>query len=268
MRKRQTAIEFGPRTQDDHRFVEALARGLSVLRAFRHGDTDLSNQDFVERTGLAKATVSRLTFTLTRLGYLSYSLKTGRYRLEAPVMALGYTYLAELGIKRLAKPLMQELSDYAGLPVALGARDHMSMIYVECCRSSDAITLSIEVGAHIKMGSSALGRAYIAGLSQSDRTTLLEELSEHEGANWSSVEAGILEALETYNNHGYCLSVGNWKRDVNSVGVPYRPPDGSPPLAFNCGGAAFLLDQKKLIDDIAPRLVELVKRLETSQLAI
>ncbi|MEG4313517.1 helix-turn-helix domain-containing protein, partial [Pseudomonas sp. FIP_A4] len=46
---------------------EALSRGLEVLRAFTHGSVVLGNQDIARITGLPKPTVSRLTYTLTRL---------------------------------------------------------------------------------------------------------------------------------------------------------------------------------------------------------
>jgi DNA-binding IclR family transcriptional regulator len=269
MRKRKDGIPpalNGPGA--DRQFVEALGRGLEVLRAFRRGDAELSNQDFAARTGLPKATVSRLTYTLSKLGYLAYNYKTGYYRLAAPVMSLGYTDLADLGVRRLAKPMMQALADHAGAPVALGARDRLSMIYLECCKSASAITLSIEVGAHIKLASSSLGRAYIAGLPLAERQELLSALAEHEAENWSQVEDGILEAIETYEAVGYCLSIGNWKSDVNSVGVPFCPSDGSPVLAFNCGGPSFLLDRERLTQDVAPRLVELVRSLLSNQPAL
>ena len=55
---------------DERKFVVALARGLDLLRAFKPGETMLGNRDFVERTGLPKATVNRLAYTLTVLGYL------------------------------------------------------------------------------------------------------------------------------------------------------------------------------------------------------
>jgi len=260
VRKRQ---ETDPQQDETDRvFVESLARGLNVLRSFRLGDRELSNQDFVKRIGLPKATISRLTYTLTKLGYLAYNPQTGRYQLNAPVMSLGYTYLSDLGLRRLAKPAMQQLADYSGLPVALGARDQMSMVYLECCRSSDAVTLAIEVGAHIKLASTALGRAYIAALPEDERLALIAQLAEHEGENWPQIEVGLLEAIDTYKSFGYCLSIGSWKNDVNSVGVPFRPKDGSPVMAFNCGGASFMVDRKRLVDDIAPRLVDLVERLE------
>ena len=53
----------------DRQFANTLARGLEVLRCFRVGDALLGNKEIAQRTGLPKATVSRLTHTLIELGY-------------------------------------------------------------------------------------------------------------------------------------------------------------------------------------------------------
>jgi len=42
-----------------------------VLRAFQPNDGLLGNQEIAARTNLPKPTVSRLTYTLTKLGYLA-----------------------------------------------------------------------------------------------------------------------------------------------------------------------------------------------------
>src|SRR5204863_7799793 len=57
----------------------ALGRGLMILRAFDIGEPYLGNAAIAERTGLAKATVSRLTQTLLELGYLLYRADLGKY---------------------------------------------------------------------------------------------------------------------------------------------------------------------------------------------
>ena len=67
----------------DRKFVEALARGLDVLRAFGQKGGVLGNQDIAAITGLPKPTISRLTYTLTQLGYLTYSTRLEKYQLEA-----------------------------------------------------------------------------------------------------------------------------------------------------------------------------------------
>jgi DNA-binding IclR family transcriptional regulator len=62
----------------DRKFVTALSRGLDVLRCFGPRDRWLANQDIAKRTGLAKPTVSRLAYTLTKLGFLRYSESTNK----------------------------------------------------------------------------------------------------------------------------------------------------------------------------------------------
>ncbi len=87
-----TDIFDAPREKNeekDRKFIEALARGLDVLRAFSRQGGVLGNQDLAKITGLPKPTVSRMTYTLTQLGYLTYSTQLEKYQLDAGVLALG-----------------------------------------------------------------------------------------------------------------------------------------------------------------------------------
>jgi hypothetical protein len=88
----------------DRHFVTALARGLEVLACFRHGDRMLGNQEFARRCGLAKSTVSRLTHTLTKLGYLVYVEDSAKYSLGTATLSLGSAMLSRLDIRKLAQP--------------------------------------------------------------------------------------------------------------------------------------------------------------------
>lgn len=86
------AADRPPRAKEDRHFVTALARGLEVLSAFRSRDRMLGNQELASRSGLPKSTISRLTHTLTREGYLepaSDGKGASGYRLGSAVLALG-----------------------------------------------------------------------------------------------------------------------------------------------------------------------------------
>ena len=87
-----------------------------ILRTFKPEDDYLSNQDFIERTGLPKATISRLTFTLVSLGYLIYDESSGRYRIGPATIALGYSGLSNHPVIMIAKPLMQKPVSYNTSP--------------------------------------------------------------------------------------------------------------------------------------------------------
>lgn len=244
----------------DRDFVVALARGLELLRAFRREGEALGNRDLAERTGLSKSTVSRLTYTLQKLDYLSYHPDTARYQLAPPVLSLGFSCLAGMPLRQLAKPFMQELADYTGMPVAMASRDRLSMVYLERCKGTHAVTLAIEVGAHIKLATTAVGRACIAALGPDARAKVLDDIQDHEGDNWPNVQPSIEAAIEDYLTLGYCTSFTEWKRDVNAVAVPFVPRDGTPIVAFNCGGPSQTLTPDWIQSDVAPRLIDLVRR--------
>ncbi|HKT91909.1 MAG TPA: helix-turn-helix domain-containing protein, partial [Paraburkholderia sp.] len=144
---------------DERKFVVALARGLDLLRSFRPGETLLGNRDFVERTGLPKATVNRLAYTLTVLGYLRFDESLGKYALDAGVLSLGYALLSGSGTLDLARPHMQALARDIGAAVSLGCRDGLDMIYLETIRSETALTLGLAPGSRLSMLTSSMGRA-------------------------------------------------------------------------------------------------------------
>lgn len=248
--------------KEDRHFVTALARGLDVLSCFRSGEKTLGNQELAERTRLPKSTISRLTYTLTKLGYLDYDDHIGKYRLGTASLALGSAMLSKLDIRQYARPYMQELADFSRATVSLGMRDRLSMIYIENCRSEAALTLRLDVGARIPIAQTAMGRAYLAETTPAERNDILERVRELDEIKWPSVRDGVMRSLEEYSTRGCCTSFGDWQPDVNAIAVAFRPANGGAILSINCGGPAFNLAPEFLLGEVKPRLLALVDRLQ------
>jgi len=250
--------------EKERQVVTALARGLSVLRSFRQGDRFLGNQEIAERTGLPKATVSRLTHTLTVLGYLHHSKRFSQYSLGPAVLSLGYSMLGNLDILKSARPLMQELADNAEASVSLAARDGLHMVYLEnCVARANMITLRIDVGARTRIANTAMGRALLCGLPDEDRADLITQIRQSiPKGEWQQIKAGIDQGIIDYQEKGFCFSLGDWRENVNSIAVPLVQADNSV-MAINCGGPAWQLSAEKLENEIGPRLIEISRRLET-----
>ncbi len=251
--------------KEDRHFVTALARGLEVLSAFRSRDRMLGNQELARRCGLPKSTISRLTYTLTRQGYLepaSDGKGASGYRLGSAVLALGGALLARLDVRQTARPLMQDLADSSQTMVSLGMRDRLSMIYVENCRSESALTLSLDVGSRIPLASSAMGRAYIAGCSDSERSDLMQRIRGQDEKAWRTTRTGIELALAHYREHGCCSSFGEWQKDVNAIAAAFRPEGGRSMMVISCGGPGFNLSPQFLMTEVRPQLVALVRKLQ------
>src|ERR1700749_796239 len=173
---RNSRLKSAHRRRDsgDRQFITALARGLAILRCYRVGEIYLSNQDLARRSGLAKPTVSRLTYTLTRMGFLAYSCAREEYTLGPGVLVLGHTYLAALKVREVARPLMQTLADLVQATVAMGEHDGLHMVVVEVCHGSPNYKLRVEVGERVPRHMTALGRANLAATPIDKREETVE----------------------------------------------------------------------------------------------
>src|ERR1700761_4911860 len=254
----------GKKVATDRSFVVALSRGLEVLRAFQPNDGLLGNQEIAARTKLPKPTVSRLTYTLTKLGYLTPVPRFEKYQLAPAAMALGYAALANLGVQHLSEPYREEVMHATGGAVAVGGRDRLSMIYFGQSRSGLTLGVQLDVGSRIPIATTAMGRAYIWALPDDERAALLRELSEHYGSRWPRMREGIERSGETLARHGFAISAGEWQNDVAAVGVALKLNDGTGPYAFNCGAPAFRFTEDRLRSDIGPRLLTMVRNIEAA----
>jgi DNA-binding IclR family transcriptional regulator len=75
---------------------------------------------------------------------------------------------------------------------------------------------------------------------------------------------GIERSGETVAKHGFAISAGEWQNDVHAVGVALKLNDGTGPYAFNCGAPAFRFTEDRLMNDIGPRLVAMVRNIEAA----
>src|SRR5689334_622604 len=247
---------------DDRKFVVALARGLDVLRVFTPSEGLLGNQEIAARTGLPKATVSRLTYTLTRLGYLAHLDRLEKYQLAPGALAIGYSTLANMRIRHVAQPYMAELAKLTGASVALGTRDRLNAIYIEFCRGKSASMLRLGLGSLFPLATQAMCRALIAGTLDKERPALLRGLAKREGKKWAKLRPGVERAIKEINSRGFSMSVGEWQSDINAVGVALVPGDGSGVFAFNCGSPSFHFSRARLQNEIGPRLLNMVRNIE------
>jgi DNA-binding IclR family transcriptional regulator len=247
----------------DRSFVVALSRGLDVLRAFRPNDGLLGNQEIAARTNLPKPTVSRLTYTLTKLGYLTPVPRFDKYQLAPAAIALGYAALTNLGVRHISDPYRDQLMRETGGAVAIGARERLSMIYFGQSRSSLTVGVLLDVGSRVPIATTAMGRAYLLALPDEERAVLLQEIREHVGnSRWPEIRDGIERSAEIQAKYGFTISAGDWHNDIHAAGVAMKLNDGTGPYAFNCGAPAFKFSEERLLTDIGPRLLAMVRSIE------
>ena len=261
MRKRFKPIE--PPTENDvGQHASALVRGLQILRAFTPADASLGNQDLIDRTGLPKATISRLTYTLVGLNYLIYDSVLGRYSIGPATVSLGYSGLSTSAVIYMAKPLMQALAFETGVAVAMGMRDGLEMVYVANCRPETPVTLRLNVGSRLPIWKTSMGLAYMCAMETPVREALVDRLLATYPDSRDEIQGALDRGLESYARDGFVTSFGDWYSYINAVGIPFRPTDGSQLVAITCGGIKDLAPVEECLSSFVPKLRKLIKELQ------
>ena len=241
----------------------SLTRGLSVLRCFNAQDATLGNQELMERTGLPKATVSRLTTALIELGYLEYDEPLGRYRIGPATVSLGYSGLSSMPVIRIAHPLMQDLADRTGAAIALGTRDGLEMVYLANCRAIGPVSLQLNVGSRLPILRTAMGLAYVAEMHEPKRAELVEWLVAKSPDDEEQIRTTVEHAVHEYESIGYIGSYGTWYSYINAIGVAFRPLDGSQLVSLTCGGIVDVISQEACRTTLRDNLLRTVERLRS-----
>lgn len=219
--------------QEDPDFVTALARGLSILACFQAHDAELGNGEIARRTGLAPATVARLTYTLTQLGYLRTLPQRHKYALSARVLSIGYPVLAALPERELARAHVKKLADDTGGSVCLAIRDGLRAVYVEASRGSDAGQYP-DIGTHRPVLDSSVGRALFVGMNAQERTSVLNQLCVNEPARADALRQSALDALADYERYGVCMTENLVIPGWSAIAIPIEGLDGRK-LALSLG---------------------------------
>ncbi|WP_345813714.1 IclR family transcriptional regulator [Paraburkholderia sp. PREW-6R] len=241
--------------------VTALARGLTVLRSVAAADAPLSNRELTELTGIPKPTVSRITATLVGAGFLFRLPDSERFVLTSSVLELSNGFLRNFDIRARARPFLIELAERTALSVHLAVRDRLDMVVIDAIRPRSAVLVSrLEIGSRMNLSRTAIGRAYLAALSETDREKLLIGLQAAEGDDWghvsSRLESGVKETLE----QGFAIATGEWYDGLNAIALGFTGPSGER-YAVNCGGSAHQCPRDWLISRAAPALLECVSKI-------
>ena len=197
----------------------SLGRGIAILRAFRPGTELLGNGELAERTALPRASISRLTQTLTDAGYLEYCAPKRAYRLGAPVLTLGHAMRTGSSVLRMAAPAMAALARRLHINVGLAVRDGDDMVYLESIRfKAKGSQRSVVSGQRVPIELTALGRAWLAAAPESERQSFMELLKAKRHKRWSLLQKEIIEAATSIERRGYC--VATWQPQVIALATP------------------------------------------------
>ncbi|WP_354446523.1 IclR family transcriptional regulator [Ottowia thiooxydans] len=242
--------------------MTALARGLLVLRAFKSGEERLGNHELAVRCNLPKSTISRLTYTLVKLGFLHQVEESGNYRLGMATLTLGGTTLSHLDVRQASAAILQEVADKTLTMVSLGLLDDLSMVYIATHRSEAAVvTLRLDVGSRLPIASTAMGRTYLAASPPAIREQLIERLQTLDAAAWKRALPEVRKAMSDYARTRCTYSFGEWKQQINGMATPLQLTPDLPLIIINAAAPSHLTTPEHFLTNVQPLLLDAATRI-------
>lgn len=235
-------------------FVEALARGLDVLRAFSSARPRLSLTDVATTTDLARPTARRLLLTLAELGYVR---QIGReFELTVRVLDLGMTYVDSLGLWDIAQPHLRALVDRTGESSSMAQLDGSDIVYTARVSVPKIIALRVEIGTRFPAGVTSQGKVLLAGLDGAELDVALDTPSRSHVRIAPMDRVRLLGELETVRDRGWAVADEDLAPGIRSIAAPVKDESGRTESTVNITVHAAETSLKELVDNHLPYLLK------------
>src|SRR3954469_10144762 len=235
-------------------FIEALARGLDVLRSFRPGTPAITLREIAGHTGLARPTVRRILITLEALGYVRAD---GRgHALTPRVLELGMAYVNALSMWDVARPHMERLVAYTNESTSMAQLDGSDIVYVARVAVPKIVTLSVSIGTRFPAPATSMGKVLLAALDPAGLEAVLAEPGRSGiTARWQPDRPALDAALREVRAKGWALADQDLALGIRSIATGVRNGDGRVVAAINVTVHAAETSVDKLLEDHLPKLL-------------
>lgn len=248
-----------PREGTGPDFIEALARGLEVIRAFHPGRPVMSLADVANATGLARPTARLILLTLAELGYVRAAggaAGQGGFALTPRVLELGTAYVHSMGLWEIARPHLERLVARTHESSSIAQLDGSDVVYVARVSVPKIVTLAVDIGTKFPALPTSLGKVLLAALSADEVDRVLAEPSRSGiTPRWQPGRDERDAELRQVRARGWALTDEKLAPGIRSVAAPLRDGAGRVIAALNVNAHAAETSVEKLVDEYLPLLL-------------
>src|SRR5580704_457598 len=191
--------------RDSPDFVEAIARGLDVIRAFGPRQPVMSLAAVAAAADLPRPTARRILLTLEELGYVRAA--GGGFELTPRVLDLGMSYVLSRGLWEVARPHMEQLVARTRESSSVAQLDGPDIVYVARVAVPKIVTLAVTIGTRFPALATSLGKVLLAALPPGEAERVLAEPTRSGiTARWQPGPDERIAALREVRARGWALT--------------------------------------------------------------
>ncbi|WP_302080335.1 IclR family transcriptional regulator [Salinibaculum rarum] len=180
--------------------------------------------DLTDELDLTKSTVYRHLTTLSENGYV---IKEGEvYRLSLKFLTIGGQLRRQIPAYPMIKTKIDDLAEKTGERAQFMLREQGDRVYIQTETGENPVQTGAHVGTRGPIYASAAGKAILAGLPESKRESVVEQLTlEATGPNTITERSELKEELMEIREQGYAINRQESTRGVHAIGTAVQSGD-------------------------------------------
>ena len=238
---------------DSPDFVTSVARGLSVIRSFGHGNPTLTLAEVADKTDLTRPTARRFLLTLEALGYIHTDGK--RFWIGHRSLLVASSYFSSRPLPSLAQPLLDGLSERTRESATLAKLLDQQVIVIARSTARRSLSVGLTIGSRLPVYCSALGRVLLASLPAHEARAMVGsvELRRLAPRTPTTLNA-VLSRVAACRADGYATSDEELELGVRSMAVPVFNRNGQTVAGLSIAMRADRMGPKEFVDAFLPAL--------------
>ncbi|WP_314324993.1 IclR family transcriptional regulator [Paenarthrobacter ilicis] len=201
----------------DSKSTSVIVNAIAVLRSFSAEEPLLGVTEIAGRVGMHKSTVSRILATLEQENLVERDVESRRFRLGLGMIAMAGPLLAELEERRVAYPVLRELTERTGETSALMVWNGVESMCVEQIPSRHQVKHLAPLGARYNEALSSSVQVFLAAEDEERVRQLLRSGSiTLPGLDDDAVEAYLARVGDS-KERGWAVNFG--ETSIEEVGV-------------------------------------------------
>ncbi len=235
-----------PNGKADTKGASVIVNAIAVLRSFTADEPLLGVTEIANRVGLHKSTVSRILATFEQEDLVERDEDTRRFRLGLGLIAVAGPLLAELEERRVAHPVLRELTELTGETSALMMWEGNQSICVEQIASRHQIKHTTPLGARYNDALSASVQVFLSAEPEERVRSLLRSGAiTYTGLDDAGLDDYVLR-LKDDSRRGWAVNYGESSLDEVGVAAPVYDHRGDLVAAVLIPAPRFRVSKERL----------------------
>jgi IclR family KDG regulon transcriptional repressor len=251
-------------TKKNPEILKSVEKALQILEAFSSDTPELSVSELEQKLSLPKVSIYRFLRVLLKKGFIRQDPQTRKYRLGIKVFELGSIVLRDMELRKVAFPLIGELSRKSGETVHLGILDGEEVVSIEGTESGYSLRISLPIGKRVCLHSTGIGKAILAFLQDEE----IEEIVKAKGLprltkNTITDPNLLKKELQAIKSQGYAIDNEENEPGIRCVAAPILDSSQHVIASISISGPSVRITNEK-IPELADMVIQTSREISKS----